>query len=99
MVAAAEWDQLKSNLSDLEGPQLERLRILEDLLDDTDRHVLHGMSAAEAEDVWQTVHKTGDPLGDYWEYRIVHGLITEQDWNLNEPPPRDEWDDPGPTVN
>jgi len=88
---AIELAQLQG-VAGLNTAQFERLEILEQILEPEDRHALAGMSGSAAEEEWNTIHRTGDPLGDYWEYRIVKDLLTDDDWLLTEAPPRDEWD-------
>lgn len=89
---ACEWDSLRDSVAHLSASQLDRLRSLEDILDPMERKALYGASASQAATEWERIRHTGDPLGDYWEYRIVKGLITQADWNLKAAPPESEWD-------
>lgn len=84
-----------SILSGLDNPtddQLRRIADLEDILKPPmgDRISLVGLSGLEVEEVMTTAHKTGDPLVDYWEYRLSKDLPVDLD--LKQPPPRDQWD-------
>lgn len=91
--AATEWDALRSTVAELSVAQLDRLRSLEDILEPSERKVLYGASQAQAAQAWNQVRRTGDPLGDYWEYRAVHGLITAADFERKQAPPESEWDE------
>jgi len=78
MVVAVEIDQLDARRADLEPSELERLAMLEQLLE-----------PATDED---EARKTGDPLADYWEHRISRDLPVDLD--AKTAPPREEWDRP-----
>lgn len=92
MSIAAGIEQL-SGREDLSTDEIDHLHRLEDILDRKlgDRKALSGLSAEESEEFWKTPRSTGDPLADYWEYRLANGLPPNYD--LDEPPPRSEWDD------
>ena len=89
---ALRVDQLRSRRAELGADGLDRLASLEEILQPRadERVSLRNLSPEEAESVYMTAHKTGDPLGDYWEYRISKGL--EVDLDLKSPPPRSQWD-------
>ena len=91
LTIAAEIDTLSGKRADLEADELERLLRLEEVLEPEveDRTALRGLSAEESEEVYSTAHKTGDPMADYWEYRISRGLSV--DLEIEEVPPRAEW--------
>lgn len=76
---AAEIEQLDARRADLKQDETERLERLERILRPGDVDEIEG--------------GTGDPLADYWEYRIAHDLPVDLD--LNVPPPRELWDHPG----
>jgi hypothetical protein len=78
LVVAAEIDDLGSHRADLSAEDTARLARLETLLNPKDGEVESG---------------TGDPLADYWEYRLAKDLPVNLD--LNEAPPRELWDHPG----
>jgi len=87
---AMEIDSLSSQRADLTPDQLERLADLEEMMIVDERGSLRGLSDEESLAVWSTIHKTGDPLADYWEYRSAKGLSVDLD--LEDVPPRSEWD-------
>ena len=89
----SEVEALRSRIGDLDGEALDRLAELEDLLrpEVGERASLRGLSPEEAEETWRMRRSTGDPLVDYWEYRLSKDLPVNLD--LHEAPPRSEWDD------
>lgn len=85
-----------STLKGINNPSDEQLRRLTDLeeilsLDPDERRSMIGLSGAQKDEILSTAHKTGDPLVDYWEYRLSKDLDIDMD--LKEVPPRDQWDD------
>jgi len=86
-----EWNTLRSATDPLSRDQEDRLHDLDRVL---------GVAASSEElqsrndKAWTTVRATGDPLGDYWEYRAAHGLITTADFDLKTPPPAKDWAKP-----
>lgn len=64
--------------SDLESADYERLATLEDLLSESPEN-LADLSPEESDDVWETAHRTGDPLADYWERQIARGEVPDLD--------------------
>jgi hypothetical protein len=89
---AAEADALTTRRSHLTGDELDRLNTLEEILESPEdkRVSLRGLTREQSEAVWATIHKTGDDLADYWEYRIARGLPADLD--IKEVPPPDQWD-------
>jgi hypothetical protein len=87
---AIEIEQLKGR--ELSGAELERFSELEEILQPKteERYSLRGLSQEESRGVWHTAQKTGDPLVDYWEYRISKDLPVDLD--IKTVPPRYEWD-------
>jgi hypothetical protein len=91
---AGEIEQLAGRRMDLSGEELERLMNLEESLEPaaSDRTALKGLSEEDSLEVYGTAHKSGDPLADYWEYRLSKGLDVDLDMRPQDIPPRDEWD-------
>lgn len=92
MTVASEVDRLAPRRADLESAELERLLNLEDVLKPVveERVSLRGLSPEGSAAVVGAAHTTGDPLADYWEYRLARGH--DVDFGLIEAPPRAEWD-------
>jgi hypothetical protein len=82
---ATEVRSLRSKQGELEFADLQRMGELEDLLADSPES-LAGMSAEESDEVWETPHKTGDPLGDYWEWCISRGKDVDLDMKVEDIP-------------
>lgn len=80
---ALEARSLRDKCPDLEPGDELHLAELEDLLSDQPEN-LAGLSEADSDDVWDTAHKTGDPLADFWEWQISQDI--EPDFDLTEVP-------------
>lgn len=74
-------DRLRDD--DLEAVEQSRLAELEDILSDEPSN-LSNLSSDESDGVWETAHRTGDPLCDYWERQIERGETP--DFDLTEVP-------------
>lgn len=86
LCVASEIDGMTGRRADLSTEDLERLSSLQDVL-----------AAPEDEsegDGWHKEFRTGDPLGDYWEYRIARDLPVDLDMRVTDVPPRSEWNRP-----
>lgn len=78
--AALEAEELRDRLAsgDLEPMAARRLAQLEDLFS-AEPVYLQDLSSEESEGVWDTAHRTGDPLADYWEAQIARGEVPDLD--------------------
>jgi hypothetical protein len=84
LCVASEINGLLARRADLSTEELERLSLLQDSLEpETD-----GLPADE----WHQEFRTGDPLGDYWEYRLARDLPVDLEMSETDVPPRSEWD-------
>jgi len=90
MGVAIEADKLSGRRLELSGDELERLQTLEEILKPEDKKSLRSLSSEDSMSVWESPNRTGDPLADYWEYRVTRGLPV--DLELSEVPPRQQWD-------
>jgi hypothetical protein len=98
LTVVTEVERLRDRVSkgEPETDDLDRLGRLEDELRPQagDRVSLRGLSEHESLEVWETPHYTGDPLTDYWEYRISRDLLDPEELDLKSPPRREMWNEP-----
>jgi hypothetical protein len=85
LCVASEINGLQARRADLSTDELERLSELQDILEPEDDDALEA-------DEWHKEFRTGDPLGDYWEYRIARDLPIDLEMSETDVPPRSEWD-------
>jgi len=93
---ALEVENLRGQSGELDADDLDRLGRLEEELRPKvgERSSLRGLSEHQSLEVWNTPHYTGDPLTDYWEYRISHDLLDPEELDLKAPPDRGMWNEP-----
>jgi hypothetical protein len=96
----AEVEKLRGQTGELDTDDLDRLSRLEEQLRPKvgDRKSLRGLSEHQSLEVWNTPFYTGDPLTDYWEYRITRDLLDPEELDLLTPPPREMWSEPWPLI-
>lgn len=95
VVARAEL--LRERVADLESEELDELSKLENILRG-DRRSLRNLTEAESLEVWAQPNYTGDPLTDYWEYRVTKDLLDPEEMNLQGPPERPLWGEPWEVI-
>jgi hypothetical protein len=94
LTLAIEVEALRQIGADITPQQLEKLAELEEALQPDERFALRGLSETQSLDVWYRPHYTGDPLADFWEYRITHDLLHPAELELKRAPVRELWDLP-----
>jgi hypothetical protein len=100
IMIVVEAERLREKAEELDADELDRLSRLEEQLRPSvgDRASLRGLSEEESLELWTTPHYTGDPLTDYWEYRISQDLLSPEELDLGEPPRKDLWNEPWSVI-
>jgi len=75
---ALEVRSLRKRVTELEPAEARHLVELEDMLEDEPAYLAE-LSSEETDDLWETAHRTGDPLADYWERQIANGEVPDLD--------------------